>query len=363
MKKILRYISVCVISFLSFAGCDVHEFPEEGKDLVPFLLHLDFSTEMPFYKEIPYTRSGDDTKVNVPDHSVRYLVNAYRTDNVVGENRIPDTTFVFVNENIDQLDYTARLELTEGDWTFRVWCDYVDVGSTKDKYYNTSDFSEIILMDRNNHSGSNDFRDAFRGTSSATVLNPLLYSGDDASAIDNQATAQMVRPMGKYKFVSNDVETFIANVTQKMKERGQFSADIGTDQAFDKIIQSISLGEYSVIFRYSAFMPCSFNMFTDKPADSWTNMTFRSQLSIEEGMDVNLGYDYIFVNGTETTLSIAVEVYDKEGELLSSTNPIQVPIVRSKLTLVKGEFLSSIANGGVAINPGYDGDDYNIEIF
>lgn len=351
------------MSFLSFAGCDVHEFPEEGKDLVPFLLHLDFSTEMPLYKEIPYTRSGDDTKVNVPDHSVRYLVNAYRTDNVVGENRIPDTTFVFVNQNIDQLDYTARLELTEGDWTFRVWCDYVDVGSTKDKYYNTSDFSEIILMDRNNHSGSNDFRDAFRGTATATVLNPLLYSGDDASAIDNQATAQMVRPMGKYKFVSNDVEAFIANVTQKMKERGQFSADIGTDQAFDKIIQSISLGEYSVIFRYSAFMPCSFNMFTDKPADSWTNMTFRSQLSIEEGMDVNLGYDYIFVNGTETTLSIAVEVYDKEGELLSSTNPIQVPIVRSKLTLVKGEFLSSIANGGVAINPGYDGDDYNIEIF
>lgn len=362
MKKISRYILACVISFFAFASCDVHEFPEDRNDLVPFLLHLDFSTEMPLYKEIPYTRSTDDTKVSIPDHSVRYIVNAYRTDNVVGENRTPDTTFVFVNDDIEQLDYTARLELCEGDWTFRVWCDYVDVGSTKDKYYNTSDFSEIILMDRNNHSGSNDFRDAFRGTVAATVLNPLLYSGQDASAIDNQATAQMVRPMGKYKFVSTDVEVFITRVIAMMKDRGMLSSDLESNQTFDKLLQSINLGEYTVMFKYSAFMPCSFNMFTDKPADSWTNMTYQSRMSIENDNEMNLGFDYIFVNGTETTLSISVEVYNKEGELMSSTNPIQVPIVRSKITLVKGEFLTSIANGGVAINPGYDGEDYNIEI-
>lgn len=363
MKKILRYISVCVISFLSFAGCDVHEFPEEGKDLVPFLLHLDFDTEMPFYKEVVYTRASDETKVPEPDHSIRYIVNAYRTDNVVGENRIPDTTFVFVKEDIAELDYTARLEIWEGDWTFRVWCDYVNVGSKQDKYYNTSDFSEIILADRQNHSGSNDYRDAFRGTASATVLNPLLYSGADASAIDNQATAQMRRPMGKYKFISTDVDVFVNNVVEMMKKRGMMSADVETDQAFNKVIESINLGEYYVVFRYSAFMPCSYNIFTDKPADSWTNMTYRSTMFIENGTEMNLGFDYIFVNGSETTLSISLEVYSKDGELMSSTNPIQVPVVRSKMTVVKGEFLTSMANGGVAINPGYDGDDYNIEIF
>ena len=47
---------------------------------------------------------------------------------------------------------------------------------------------------------------------------------------------------------------------------------------------------------------------------------------------------------------------------MSSTNPINVPIVRSKMTVVKGEFLTSKATGGVTINPSYDGDDYNIEI-
>jgi hypothetical protein len=172
----------------------------------------------------------------------------------------------------------------------------------------------------------------------------------------------MVRPMGKYKFVSTDVDVFITRVIAMMKDRGMLSSDLESNQTFDKLLQSINLGEYTVMFKYSAFMPCSFNMFTDKPADSWTNMTYQSRMSIENDNEMNLGFDYIFVNGTETTLSISVEVYNKEGELMSSTNPIQVPIVRSKITLVKGEFLTSIANGGVAINPVYDGEDYNIEI-
>ena len=75
-----------------------------------------------------------------------------------------------------------------------------------------------------------------------------------------------------------------------------------------------------------------------------------------------MGHDYVFVNGSETTLSISLEVYNDKDEKVSSTNPIYVPIVRNKLTIVKGEILTSTASGGVSINPGYEGPDYNIEI-
>ena len=140
-------------------------------------------------------------------------------------------------------------------------------------------------------------------------------------------------------------------------------AESDTKAAYEQLLQSIDLGEFYVVFRYNAFMPCSFNMFTDKPADSWTGMSFTSRMYTENEMEMTLGYDYIFVNGTETTLAISVEVYNRDGELMSSTNPINVPIVRSKMTVVKGEFLTSKATGGITINPGYDGDDYNIEIY
>lgn len=368
MVKTLRYISLCVLLLLAFAGCDVHEFPKEYHyERVPFMLHLDFNTEMPLHKEVAYTRSGEtETKGVVEHHDVRYIINAYRTDNTRGDNRVADTTFVFTQADVADLDYTAHLQLKEGTYDFKVWADYVAAGGHDDKYYDTHDFAEIILADRDNHSGSNDYRDAFRGYATATVTNPAYYTGPVVGTIDNQATAEMRRPMGKFKFVSTDVEVFFSRVAQMMKERGMLlsvDADADAKAAYEQLLQSIDLGEFYVLFRYNVFMPCSFNMFTDKPADSWTGISFTSRMYMESEKEMTLGYDYIFVNGTETTLAISVEVYNRDGELMSSTNPINVPIVRSKMTVVKGEFLTSMATGGITINPGYDGDDYNIEIY
>ena len=372
MRKFILYI-LCVVS-LVFTACDVHEFPEERGNLVPFLLHLDFNTELPLYKEITYTRNGA-FELGSSDfaygYNVRYIVKAYRTDIVRSESRVADTTFVFTKSDVINLNYTARLELPEGAYSFQVWTDYVDAANAKDLYYNTTDFSEIILADRKNHPGSNDFRDAFRGYATATVCDPNYYTGEAASSITNEATAPMMRPMGKFKFVSTDVDVFLTRVYDMMKEKGiELGGDksIESDQSiegnkavYEDMLQKIQLNDFKVVFRYNLFMPCSFNMFTDKPADSWTGMSFISRMYTEEYNEMTLGYDYVFVNGTETTVSVSVEVYNKYGELMSSSNPIDVPIVRSKLTLVKGSFLTSKASEGVSISPEFDGE-YNIEI-
>lgn len=364
MKKTLRYISLCVMLLLAFAGCDVHEFPEERYDKVPFLLYLNFNTEIPLHKEIIYnTRSDNDTAKH---HDIRYIINVYRTDNGRSENREADTTFIFTKSDIIDLNYVAHLELPEGTYDFRVWADYVDAGSISDKYYDTRDFSEIILVDKEKHSGSNDYRDAFRGYATATVTNHAYYSGSIVNSIDNQATIEMKRPMGKFKFISTDVDRFLLRVASMMKDRGILTGtntESNTMTMYEQLLQSINMGEFYVVFRYNVFMPCSFNMFTDKPADSWTGISFNSRMVPGDNNEMTLGYDYIFVNGKETILAISVEVYNRDGELVSSTNPINVPIVRSKMTVVKGEFLSSKATGGVTINPSYDGDDYNVEIY
>lgn len=367
MRKTLCYISLCVMSLLAFAGCDVHEFPEEGYDKVPFQLYLDFSTEMPLHKEVACTRSGDTETKSVADrHDIRYTISAYRIDNMRSENRVADTTFVFARSEISDLNYTANLLLREGTYDFKVWADYVDANSMSDKYYDTRDFSEIILANKDEHLGSNDYRDAFRGYATATVTNPAYYTGNIVNSIDNQVSAEMKRPMGKFKFVSTDMEVFLTRVAQMMKEQGKLlsvSADANTKAYYEQLLQNINLDDFYVVFRYNAFMPCSYNMFTDKPADSWTGVSFVSPMYSDESLsEMILGFDYIFVNASETTLSISLEVYNKDGELMSSTNSINVPIVRSKMTVVKGEFLTPKETGGVTINPNYDGDDYNIEI-
>jgi hypothetical protein len=347
------------------AGCDVHEIPDINEEPVAFSLHLDFDTDLPFYEEIAYSRSVHETKA-LGTHDVRYVVKAYREEGDSRFSRVAHDTFIFTSSDIHNLNRTLQLALPEGNYIFKVWVDYIDKGTTADKYYDTGDFSEIILADRTNHPGSNDYRDAFRGYASGTVTNPNYYVGDATNNIVNEATAYMQRPMGKFKFISTDVEIFLTRVVQMMKDKGMLKApsliDFSNKVAFENLLKEIKLNEFEVVFRYNIFMPCSFNMFADRPADSWTGMSFTSRMHTENYEEMNLGFDYIFVNGSETILSVTVEVYNKEGELISSSKPVNVPIVRSKLTVVKGEFLTSKATGGVSINPGFDGEDYNVEI-
>lgn len=363
MKNILAII-FC-ISLFSMVACDVHEFPQETNVQVPFLLHLDFTTELPLYKEIIHTRvDNSETKGFISNHNIRYTIKVYRNDLARNNSREADTTFVFTKSDVSDLNFTAPLQLPEGSYDFQIWADYVDVNSNADKYYDTSDFAEIILSDKLNHPGSNDCREAFRGYASATVLNPAYYTGDMVSSIDNEARAEMKRPMGKFKFVSTDVDVFLARMVQMMKEKGMlkdFEYDPDNSASSESVSKSIALSDFTVLFRYKLFMPCSFNMFTDKPAYAWKGMSFKSKMFTDDYKEMTLGFDYIFVNGSETTLSISVEVYSADGELMSSTNPIDVPIVRNKLTIVKGDFLTSKASEGITISPEFDGE-HNIEI-
>lgn len=357
MKLIKHYIVYSILSLLALTGCDVHEFPEEREKLVSYMLHLDFDTEIPLYKEIAYSRNSE-SKGLADTHDIRYIVNAYRSDeNGRSDSRMATSTFVLTRPYTSGLNCSVPLELNEGHYTFRVWTDYVDAGSSSDKYYDTRNFAEIILTDRENHPGSNDCREAFRGITTAEVTD---------NAGQSPMTVEMKRPMGKFKFVSTDVDAFYSRVVKEIMEKRGLSLEDESESdsrtIYDQLLKSVDITDYKVVFRYNIFMPCAFNMFTDKPADSWTGMSFNSQMHKENESEMNLGFDYIFVNGSETTLSISVEIYNADGELISSSNPVDVPIVRNKLTVVKGAFLTSKASGGVAINPGFDGPDYNIEI-
>ena len=77
--------------------------------------------------------------------------------------------------------------------------------------------------------------------------------------------------------------------------------------------------------------------------------------------NARLGFDYVMVNGRESSVMVAVGLFDEEGVRLSMTNPIEVPLKRSMLTTVKGSFLMQDTGGGVAIDPAFDGE-YNIII-
>ena len=330
---------------LLVAACNVHEWPADEPDPGPgpgpepdpetpaFVLHLNFDTEIPLHREIAWTRGAADP------HDVRYQVMIYQGAGEITSSSVPMRTLTLTGAS-STLNRDIEIDLDEGLYSFLIWADYVDQGSTGDKYYSTGTLSSITLKDRNNHSGSNPYRDAFRGQTTGSVT----------KGAGGSATAQMKRPMGRFEFITTDLEEFVDRAAAaKAASEGSPAEDSRAD-----------MGGYKVTFVYTGFMPSTYNIYTDKPTDAWTGMKFDSKFEpTNDG--TRMGYDYIMVNGSETMVNVAVIVSDERGNVIASTPTIDVPIVRSKLTVVKGEFMSSNSGGGVVINPGFDGE-YNIEI-
>lgn len=334
MKKISCITTVVALLSL-LTSCEIHEFP-----VIPthttFTLHLDFNTELPLHKEVQYasTRATNDAEA----YDVRHIVSIHRLHPDGHYERTPDTLIVTTLTNLDNLNWTLEFMLPEGDYNFFVWSDYVSKGSSTDYYYNTNDFAEIILRDKQNYHGNTDYRDAFRGQVQATVT----VMKNEMMEVHNEATVTMRRPLAKFKLISVDYARFVEKVLKSET-------------------RIVNPDEYHVVVRYVGFMPCSYNMFTDYPADSWMGVSFTGALKPTEEGEVELGFDYVFVNGTETVVQVNIEVYSKEGVLLATSPSYDVPLSRSRLTIVKGYFLTSEADGGIGISPEFDGE-YNIEI-
>lgn len=345
---ILKYVAG-MLAVLAVCSCKVHEFPDEDapeEGNVPFVLHLSYETELPPFKEIIYeTRAGQTA-------DTRYIVCAYRADNNGQFGREEDFRYATTKTGIDVLDNDFRLMLEPGKYRFIVWTDYVNSGSASDNFYAAGNFEEIILTHRSDYVGNTDLRDAFRGTVDATV------SGN------GEATVTMQRPLAKFRFVSTDFEEFLTRVLLQMAQKeAEKAAEAGLQAPANEIPDSraIDLNAYRVVFRYSGFMPCSINMFTNRPADAWTGIWFEGGLSRLSDTEAELGFDYVFVNGTESSVSTMVEVYNADGTKVSSAGPIEVPLKRSMLTTVRGKFLTTMADGNIGIDPDFEGD-YNYEV-
>lgn len=346
------YIIRCIFGMLAaglLSGC-IHEFPVLPTE-TSFTLHLDFDTEMPLYKELEQTKARAIHKAEAYD--ARHLLSVHRVNSDGSYDRTADTLVVFTCDDVVNLNCSRELVLREGTYKFFVWTDFVQEGSQSDKFYSTADFAEIILNDKKNHTGNCDFRDAFRGERQTTVT----VKKDELTEVADEATVTMIRPMAKFKFISTDYDVFVENVLRaELQKAAEHTADEEETES-----RNVRPEDYRVVFRYTGFMPCSYNLFTDKPADSWTGVSFESELKPLENHEVELGFDYVFVNGVEAGVSVMLEIYHKDGELVASSPSIDVPLKRSRLTIVRGSFLTSTAEGGVGIVPDFDGE-YNVEI-
>lgn len=354
-----RLIMVIISSAAFLCGCDVHEFPVIPPEL-PIEMSIECNVKVPIHQEIIF--KGGTAEEQLPEHDIRYIMNIYRSTDMRSFSRTADTTIIFTTEMDDTRSHELSLRLKSGLYNFMIWSDHVDKGSMNDKYYNTSDFSEIIYADRESYSGNNECHDAYYGSQQAVVGEQNIKVDAIGNVVAQEITITLERPFARYRLIATDLEEFIDMELKKAAAKAMLEAQPDDGSKADEVTKAINTDDYRVVIRHTGYMPCSFNMFTGKPADAWTGISFEGCLKQLNDREIELGFDYVFVNGVESLAQISAEIYDSEGRQLGRTRSMDIPLIRGHETIVKGNFLTSKASGGISIDTNFNGEDYNIEI-
>jgi len=332
-----RFFLLAWLVLLGLGSCNVHEYPDVSSKTA-FCLRLGYQTDFSQQEHLYETRA---TKGVCEAGEIRYVVRAYplRGGEVDWEHYTEE--FVFTKDVVNGYNHEVVLELESGAYQIMVWSDLVENVGLEHSIYGIDNFSEIVLQGE--HRANTDYKDAFRGVGQITL---------EASAIEvlpDTLDVAMERPLAKFEFVTNDLKEFIIKEMEALSKAE--SAGDGV-----KPVTKVDVNDYKVVFYYVGFMPHAYSMFTDKPVDSKTGVMFESKLTQLNETEASLGFDYVFVNGKESAVTIQVGIFNKDGKQLSLTDPIEVPLKRAVHTIMVGKFLMAKASGGVVINPDYEGD-------
>lgn len=333
-RKVIALLCLLLCG-LSAVSC-VHEFP----GLFPnrMRITLKFDTPLPFYKEhIYYTRAADDDG----PYRVRYIVKGYTLYDDGTSAPEPSFSETWYGNDINSLDTEVTFDIPSGKWRLTAWSDIVGVGQTQ-LYYNADAFNAITYTSP--YVGNTDLRDAYRGEGEI-LAEPENYAGNDYDL-----TIWMRRPLAKFIFVSTDWDEFVKHYVRSVNASGSHITE-----------EDVHPSDFKVIFYYPVYMPNTYNLLTDRPVDSASGVSFEGKLTMLEDGRVSLGFDYTMVRTAESSVRVAVGVYDSGGKQLSMSQGIEVPLMRGKYTLVTGKFLVSGSSSGIAINPDFDGE-FNIII-
>jgi hypothetical protein len=365
MNYIQRAIAMMAVMFtVVLSSCAVHEWPEEKKpEYYKFMLNLDYSTELPLYQIVEHQMS----RAEIEDfYDVRYTIEVYMNRYERSSSyELIERKVVNRDDVTTSLNHSVEMMLKPGKYMFKVWTDYVDANSIEHRFYNTDDFNAIVYYGK--YEANNDFRDAFVGSLEAEVTENTTV-----------LTVPNERPLAKFNFITTDLEEFVEHMLElKSKEDEENEAEAEDsennsvtpeDDSENKTpidegpTRVIDISDYKIVFTYVSNLPNEFHVFQNEPVDVANPKTIWFESSIKKLNDneAELGFDYV-MSGDKLTVDVVIEVRDKEGNTLSQTSKIPIPLERSKLTTIRGKFLTTQASGGIGINPGFDGPDFIYE--
>ena len=349
------YLYVMFLMSILGCGCAVHQFPEpkEPEQEIPkrMTIRLHFEPDFWLWEHLYDPKIGTPEEL-YPDSETdsEHPGTSGVYSNVLESGEMAISLKVYNAGNPDSrvaelalkrnvaggYDCEMDVELLGGNYEVAVWGHLLE-HSDFAPFYEPTDFSSVSIIDENYY-GNTDYRDAFRGRTSFTL--PV----ENDKEAEYHCDVEMRRPMGKFEFVTTDLSEFLDRET----ERRALSTRATTD-------------DYRVVISYPYYYPNAYNVITDDIA-SGSGYSFETKMSVTGVSEASMGFDYVFIkNISEGAVQAQVAVLDLDGNRVANSQVIMIPIRRDYHTVLRGAFLSMDANGGVGVNPDYDGD-HNVTI-
>lgn len=257
--------------------------------------------------ESQLTRSGEEYKL-------RYSVCAYPLDY---SGYMAKST---VNEYyVQSTDPNVELSLPLGKYRIIAWADFISDKSGQKPYFHTDDFSDMLLVEKYQYQGCDNFKISFNGENNLTVSykTPALN-------IDLSPT------MGQYRLIASDLPDY----------------EVG-----------------KIRISYPSGLPASYNLLTNEICHFWQDVSF-----FPIG-DKYLAFDNVYSENLYN-LELRVEVFDKDGKLKARRNSIKIPIKKGGVTTYTAKLFTILeedstdtpidSNNGAGIDFDF-GDTYIIE--
>lgn len=348
MSRFRLFATALLLTVLSagLAGsCAVHQWPElVTEEPVQISLRLEYATDFYLWEHFydPLLGTIEETypeSNRYPGHPGTTLMYDNLQDGRLVYVRMEVYTVGGTVSRVASYDFTRRADGTydceyllnlpeEGVYDIVVWSHLLkDEGESA--FYDDSDFSRIRLSGES-HAGNTDMRDAFRGR----------IRIDTNAGAEGGHIIPMRRPMGKFELVTTDLSEFFDRETTRRKLSTRATVD-----------------DYRVVISYPMYYPNSYSAPDDRLENSATGVRFDTRMTVTGESEASLGFDYVLINDIANGgVQLRVDVYDLAGTRVAGSSMLTVPIRRDDHTLLRGAFLTLQGDGGVGIDPSFNGD-------
>lgn len=313
----ISIIAALSCSLWLLTGCHTAEPPMENDDCLWDLssrhnvtIHLNLNQKMDFFQEVRVDEAESKIDTRSSDGKcLRYTVKVF----ISGTDTQIASSVGFSPEVV--------LPLPIGKLDIIAWVDYSDGQSTKDCYFFTDEWNELLVFSKYPYLANDPYKMGYWGKTSLTMAyNRLVVDLDVLPA------------MGQLQIIATD---------------------------------NPSVEVSGITISYPQRVPAAINGFTGKVSYSWADVSFlTTALPDEDGMQL-LCFDNIFADDEPIAVPIKIEMKGTDGEVVARTLNIEAPIKRGGITEVRAPFYSILetpdipggesgGNGGITIDSRLD---------